>query len=94
MTHYSALGTPRKRSNQGTVKWSRSDSDIISVILRSIQLERFGERPAKWIFQELQRRDGVEASPFPSAAKKRYFEAMVGFTQPFFITPCDGRKLR
>jgi hypothetical protein len=24
----------------------------------------------------------------------RYFEAMVGFTQPFFITPCDGRKLR
>jgi len=23
-----------------------------------------------------------------------YFEAMVGFTQPFFITPCDGRKLR
>jgi hypothetical protein len=25
---------------------------------------------------------------------KRYFEAMVGFTQPFFITPCDGRKLR
>lgn len=25
---------------------------------------------------------------------KRYFEAMVGFTQPFFMTPCDGRKLR
>jgi hypothetical protein len=25
---------------------------------------------------------------------QRYFEAMVGFTQPFFITPCDGRKLR
>ena len=25
---------------------------------------------------------------------KRYFEAMVGFTHPFFITPCDGRKLR
>ena len=24
----------------------------------------------------------------------RYFGAMVGFTQPFFITPCDGRKLR
>src|SRR5262249_9883027 len=23
-----------------------------------------------------------------------YFEAIVGFTQPFFITPCDGRKLR
>ena len=23
-----------------------------------------------------------------------HFEAMVGFTQPFFITPCDGRKLR
>jgi hypothetical protein len=23
-----------------------------------------------------------------------YFGAMVGFTQPFFITPCDGRKLR
>src|SRR5438093_203824 len=26
--------------------------------------------------------------------RERYFEAMVGFTQPFFITPCDGRKLR
>jgi tetratricopeptide (TPR) repeat protein len=25
---------------------------------------------------------------------KRYCDAMVGFTQPFFITPCDGRKLR
>ena len=25
---------------------------------------------------------------------ERYFGAMVGFTQPFFITPCDGRKLR
>ena len=23
-----------------------------------------------------------------------YFGVMVGFTQPFFITPCDGRKLR
>jgi hypothetical protein len=26
--------------------------------------------------------------------RRRYFVAMVGFTQPFFITPCDGRKLR
>lgn len=26
--------------------------------------------------------------------RTRYFVAMVGFTQPFFITPCDGRKLR
>jgi len=26
--------------------------------------------------------------------RQTYFEAMVGFTQPFFITPCDGRKLR
>ena len=33
-------------------------------------------------------------SPLERAALKRYFEAMVGFTQPFFITPCDGRKLR
>ena len=24
----------------------------------------------------------------------RYFVAIVGFTHPFFITPCDGRKLR
>jgi hypothetical protein len=23
-----------------------------------------------------------------------YLVPMVGFTQPFFITPCDGRKLR
>jgi len=30
----------------------------------------------------------------PSDRRERYFEAMVGFTQPFFITPCDGRKLR
>ena len=28
------------------------------------------------------------------AYESLYFEAMVGFTQPFFITPCDGRKLR
>jgi hypothetical protein len=42
------------------------------------------------------RRLGYEAADcgLPSAAKKRYFEAMVGFTQPFFITSCDGRKLR
>jgi hypothetical protein len=30
----------------------------------------------------------------PLADAPRYFDAMVGFTQPFFITPCDGRKLR
>jgi hypothetical protein len=29
-----------------------------------------------------------------SPSTERYFEAMVGFTQPFFITPCDGRRLR
>jgi hypothetical protein len=26
--------------------------------------------------------------------RTRYFVAMVGFTQPFFMMPCDGRKLR
>jgi len=30
----------------------------------------------------------------PPSERERYLEAMVGFTQPFFITPCDGRKLR
>jgi hypothetical protein len=31
---------------------------------------------------------------FSLTLKARYFESIVGFTQPFFITPCDGRKLR
>ena len=33
---------------------------VISVIVGSIRQGRFGERPAKWIFQDLQNRDGVE----------------------------------
>jgi hypothetical protein len=37
---------------------------------------------------------GALWSPLRQNVEKRYFEAMVGFTQPFFITPCDGRKLR
>ena len=36
----------------------------------------------------------LEWSPLRQNVEKRYFKAMVGFTQPFFITPCDGRKLR
>jgi hypothetical protein len=32
--------------------------------------------------------------PLRQNVEKRYLMAMVGFTQPFFITPCDGRKLR
>ena len=32
--------------------------------------------------------------PIPDVRPRYYFAAMVGFTQPFFITPCDGRKLR
>jgi NAD(P)H-dependent FMN reductase len=34
---------------------------VISVIVGSIRQGRFGERPAKWIFQQVQKRDGVEA---------------------------------
>jgi len=30
----------------------------------------------------------------PKERCELYFDAIVGFTQPFFITPCDGRKLR
>ena len=36
-------------------------------------------------------------SPKPEAWSPKpgvYFVAIVGFTHPFFITPCDGRKLR
>jgi hypothetical protein len=29
-----------------------------------------------------------------SPTNSGYFVAMVGFTQPFFMIPCDGRKLR
>ena len=34
---------------------------VISVIVGSIRQGRFGEKPAKWIFQQVQKRDGVEA---------------------------------
>ena len=34
---------------------------VISVIVGSIRQGRFGERPAKWIFEHVQKRDGVEA---------------------------------
>jgi hypothetical protein len=39
-------------------------------------------------------RPPAHCGPPPTERWKRYFETMVGFTQPFFITPCDGRKLR
>lgn len=29
-----------------------------------------------------------------SNPETRYFGAMVGLIQPFFMMPCDGRKLR
>ena len=34
---------------------------VISVIVGSTRQGRFSEKPAKWIFQQLQKRDGIEA---------------------------------
>jgi len=34
---------------------------IISVIVGSTRQGRFSEKPAKWILQNLQKRDGIEA---------------------------------
>ena len=34
---------------------------IISVIVGSTRKGRFSEKPAQWIFQHLQRREGIEA---------------------------------
>ena len=34
---------------------------IISVIVGSTRQGRFSDKPARWIFQQLQKRDGIEA---------------------------------
>jgi hypothetical protein len=36
----------------------------------------------------------ITARQISVALAQPYLVAMVGFTHPFFITPCDGRKLR
>ena len=50
---------------------------IISVIVGSTRQSRFSEKPARWIFQHLQRRDGIEAQLLD----------LRDFPMPFFDDP-------
>jgi NAD(P)H-dependent FMN reductase len=50
---------------------------MISVIVGSTRQSRFSEKPARWIFQHLQRRDGIEAQLLD----------LRDFPMPFFDDP-------
>ena len=66
------------------------DGDDASTVTTFVACKRAG----RWVeTEEALSAAGALWSP-SDRTLNRYFEAMVGFTQPFFITPCDGRKLR
>ena len=56
----------------------------IAVILGSTRQKRFGEKPARWVFEELKKRKGVEAE----------FLDLRDYPMPFYDLPASPNRLQ